>query len=312
MLVDPQSARRGRSGSDSLLFKVLGRGLLAVLLVVGLFRANEARAERARAQLIDERGPFAPTEVVDLGPMPAELRESSGLGISRSYPGVFWTHNDSGDGPRFYAIDASASLLATVEVEGVAARDWEAMALGPCPASGGRSCLYAADIGDNRSRRESVVIYVVEEPDPFDGNGEVALVGAVPFVYPDGPHDAEGLAITADGDLVVVTKERRQATWLFEIPASDVAAAIGGGEVLTLREGLRLPISPDDVSRRYATGAALSSEGDLLAVRTYSEIYFFRWPVVERSEEAAEACFLGDAEPQGEAIAFRDDGAGWC
>ena len=182
--------------------------VLAVLVALASLWAYQAREQRARERLVLERSAFVPTEVVDMGRMPTELRESSGLGVSQSYPGVFWTHNDSGDGPRLYAIDDSAALLATVTVEGAMARDWEAMDLGRCPAAADRSCLYVADIGDNRSQRESVVIYIIEEPDPFAGDHEAALVGVVPFVYPDGPHDAEGLAITADGDVVVVTKGR--------------------------------------------------------------------------------------------------------
>src|SRR5467141_1797430 len=33
------------------------------------------------------------------------LVESSGVAVSRAYPGVLWTHNDSGDGPYLYATD---------------------------------------------------------------------------------------------------------------------------------------------------------------------------------------------------------------
>lgn len=240
--------------------------------------------------------------------MPTEIAESSGLGLSRVYPGVVWTHNDSGDGPRFYAIDQSATLLATVELEGVTARDWEAMALGRCPHRTTRSCLYAADIGDNRSRRDSVVVHVVEEPDPFAGDTTVGPVGSVPFVYPDGPHDAEGLAITSAGDLVIVTKEREQLPLVFRIPAATVGTALHRDAPVTLEAGARLPIRPDRTARRYTTGAALSPRDDLLAVRTYSEIFFFRWPLPPDPRPVGEACFLGETEPQGEAISFRDEG----
>lgn len=285
--------------------------VLAVLVALALLWAYQTREQRAQERLAAERSAFAPTEVVDMGRMPTELRESSGLGVSQSYPGVFWTHNDSGDGPRLYAIDDSATLLATVTVEGAMARDWEAMDLGRCPAAADRSCLYVADIGDNRSQRESVVIYIIEEPDPFSGDHAAALVGVVPFVYLDGPHDAEGLAITADGDVVVVTKERDQETLLFEIPAADIIDAIASGGMLSLGPGRPLSIWPDVTASRYVTGAALSPGGDVLAVRTYAEIYRFLWPIGDTPEQIGEACFLGDAEPQGEAIGFRGDAEDW-
>ena len=298
----------------SLRVKVLVVGGVALLLVIWLLRVQGERSNQqwlAEQRLATERSAFAPLDVVEMGPMPPELPESSGLGASRTYPGVYWTHNDSGDEPRLYAIDGSAALLATVQVAGASARDWEALALGRCPQAPDRSCLYVADMGDNRSVRESVAIYVVEEPDPFAGDTAVGLVGTVPFVYPDGPHDAEGLALTPAGDLIVVTKEREQATRLYNIPAADIAASIAGGPMLTLGPGRQLPIGPDPRAGRIATGAALSPAGDILAVRTYSEIYRFRWPMGDTPDQVAEACFLGTGEPQGEAIAFRSDGDDW-
>ena len=173
----------------SLRVKALLVGVAALLAVIWALRAQQERSSLqwlAEQRLADERSAFAPTDVVEMGRMPPELRESSGLGASRTYPGVFWTHNDSGDEPRLYALDADAALLATIEVIGADARDWEAMTLGRCPTVSDRSCLYVADMGDNRSVRESVALYIVEEPDPFGGDAEVPLVGTVPFVYPDG------------------------------------------------------------------------------------------------------------------------------
>lgn len=281
--------------------RVVGAMVPLAVLAVGLLLANEAREEPATAHLAAQGGAVATADRVEMGRMPDELRESSGLGISRTHPGVFWTHNDSGDRPRVYAIDSTATLLAPFEVAGAGAQDWEAMALGPCPERIGTSCLYMADIGDNGFERASVAIYIIEEPDPFASDSEVALLGAVPFVYPDGPHNAEALAITADADLIVVTKERSRTTWLFEIPAADVATAVVDGKMLTLGAGRQLPI-------RLATGAALNADGDVLAARTYLQIHFFYWPVADQPEQVAEACVLGDAEPQGEAIAFQNDG----
>ena len=34
-----------------------------------------------------------------------KIHESSGLAVSHRHPGLFWTHNDSGDAPRLYAFD---------------------------------------------------------------------------------------------------------------------------------------------------------------------------------------------------------------
>jgi hypothetical protein len=288
-------------------FQVLCGGF-AVLgaFAMGAAWVEEVQEDREQALRAAERSHLAPTDTVVMGPMPRELRESSGLGISRSYPGVFWTHNDSGDRPRFFAIDSAAAILATFDVEGARARDWEAMELGPCPVPSAAACLHLADVGDNGFSRESVTIYIVEEPDPAAGDAEVTLLGTVRFVYPDGPHDVEALAMTPNGDLIVVTKERSGTPWLFQISAEDVASAGARAQPLTLAPGRRLPIELKSW-RDQTTGASLNSTGDVLAVRTYSDIYFFRWPISGEPEQAAETCFLGDLQRQGEAISFRDD-----
>ena len=39
------------------------------------------------------------------------LNELSGIARSRAYPGIWWVHNDSGDEPRLFAIDAGGKLV---------------------------------------------------------------------------------------------------------------------------------------------------------------------------------------------------------
>ncbi|RYG42513.1 hypothetical protein EON79_18735, partial [bacterium] len=39
------------------------------------------------------------------------IDEGSGIVASRRYPGVFWTHNDSGDAARFFAIKADGTAV---------------------------------------------------------------------------------------------------------------------------------------------------------------------------------------------------------
>ena len=49
--------------------------------------------------------------------------ESSGVAISRQYPGVVWTHNDSGDGPYLYATDLTGAARGFLLVSGADAFD---------------------------------------------------------------------------------------------------------------------------------------------------------------------------------------------
>ncbi len=89
-----------------------------------------------------------------------ELKEASGLAVSRSVAGGLWAHNDSGK-PILFALDARGSVTGRLPLTGVKLEDWEAIAIGPCPSG---SCLYAGDIGDNNAQRARITIYRVEEP----------------------------------------------------------------------------------------------------------------------------------------------------
>jgi hypothetical protein len=255
-----------------------------------------------------------------LGTLPDELRESSGLAVSRTQPGVLWSHNDSGDGPNLYAIDLSGRLLAIVPVAQASARDWEDIASGPCPptlastippAQGAPSpaCLYVADIGNNDRKRKDVTVYVLVEP-VISRTGSMhpmATAQSFRYRYPGKPEDSEAIAVRPTGDVTIVSKGRTGSIDFFAIAAAQVARGLASGEVLTALRTGSTDIQPDARSGRLVTGAAVSPDGTTLAVRTYTEVFFFgevengrRWQNLRRP------CFLGDAEPQGEAIDYLD------
>ncbi|RPI54254.1 MAG: PE family protein, partial [Acidobacteria bacterium] len=137
------------------------------------------------------------TDGVEVAQLPVFLNEVSGLAQSRTNPGVFWVHNDSGDEPRIYAVGRSGAWLGSYTLAGATAVDWEDMAIGP--AADGRSYLYLADIGDNAGRRPSVRVYRVKEPvvdaDQSPVVETLSSVTAYDFVYEDGPRDAEGFML---------------------------------------------------------------------------------------------------------------------
>jgi hypothetical protein len=251
------------------------------------------------------------------GAVPDELQESSGLAISRTQPGVIWSHNDSGDGPNLYAIDITGKLLAIVRVTGAMARDWEDIAAGPCPAdtttpdasAGPSSCLFIADSGDNDQVRPDVSIYVVTEPRLGAGSPSTVAARTLRYRYPSGPTDAEALAVRPNGDLTIVSKGRSGTISFFSIPATTVTKAITSGEIITATFAGNTGIQPDLRNGRLATAAAVSPDGMTLAVRTYYEVYFFKLVArrgQNRWEDIGRSCALGDAEPQGEGIDYLD------
>ncbi len=148
------------------------------------------------------------------------IRESSGLAASRRTPGVFWTHNDSGDGPRLYAFNAGGRSLGAYTIRGVRARDWEDMASFTIDKT---AFLLIADIGDNARRRKSCKLYIVREPKLNPGaetDGTVAAAVTIEFKYADGPRDCESVAVdTANRRIYLASKDGRAT--IYELPLPD-------------------------------------------------------------------------------------------
>lgn len=232
------------------------------------------------------------------------LTESSGVAASRRNSGVLWTHNDSGREPWLFATDTLGADHGRFRVSGAENLDWEDVALGPC---GPRSCVYIADTGDNREGRAALRIYRVSEPTPRRGARFRATLPAerIEFRYPDGRHDTEALYVDRAGDVYLITKGRTGPVQLFRVPA----AAWDTTAVVTAERLESLPIDPATALGRWVTGAALSPDGAIVAVRTYRDIYFFRRGDDGRLTTAGppRMCDIVGLETQGEGIDWLDD-----
>lgn len=288
-------------GNGIVILRVLRRGVgsaLVPLLVGGCTQGEGARGACERPERI--------------GQMPDELPESSGLAASRRYPGVFWSHNDSGHDPVVFAIDTAGKLLGRVRVSGARNVDWEDMELAPCATAGsgvgggsgpGEDCLYFADTGDNRLRRDDAAIYRVPEPAP----GDTATVPAerFPVRFPDGPRDVEALYILPDGAIHLVSKGRRHPIAVYRYPPPLRAdERVELERVQTLSDGPAL-------LPRQVTGAAASPDGRRVAIRTYTAVQLYH-PAPDgrltplHPDPGIDLFRL--AEPQGEAVELLDDG----
>jgi hypothetical protein len=224
----------------------------------------------------------------------AAATELSGLVLSRSQRGVLWTHNDSGDRPRVFAVAPSGRLLAEVAIAGADAVDWEDIAIGPAP--GGGDALYIADTGDNAEERADVTVYRVPEPRlPATSAPATRLT----LRYPDGAHDAEALLVDRTGTLTIVTKSFDGDARVY------VAAAPAAGATTVLRRRGRLDLGVGGA----VTAGDLSADGRTIVLRTYDRA--FVW--TRRAGESVAAALRGRrcsarndlfAEGQGEAIAL--------
>lgn len=236
------------------------------------------------------------------------LNELSGVVASRRDPGVVYAHNDSGDQPRFFAVEAeTGKARGEFLLKGVQAIDWEDIALGPCTAG---TCVFLGDIGDNSHIRASISVYVVPEPalDPAKGKAELTAFERWTLHYPDGPHDAETLLVDPrSGDLFLVTKELFGRGALYALPRPYVANA-----AMTLRRLNTIQIP--SVTTTLITGGDVHPCAPRVVLRSYGRVFEFRG-----SKQGDVASWLsgpptlvidGAPEPQGEAIAYRADGFG--
>jgi hypothetical protein len=223
----------------------------------------------------------------------AAIDEASGIAPSARGPHLY-VNNDSGDAARFFAVDLAGHDLGSYLVAGARAIDWEDIAVGPCPEG---SCVFLGDIGDNRARRPSYVVYRVPEPASVEpGAHEIAGV-ALPFRYPDGSHDAETLVVDGAGDIHVVTKGGGGAT-VYRFPRPHVPGASA-----TL-EKLGAAATPSGSS--LVTSGALA--GGRLLLRTYSSVWLYEVGPGGLGALGQPACALpAPPEAQGEAIAWYGD-----
>ena len=251
----------------------------------------------------------------------AELTEISGFVASRTQEGVLWAHNDSGDTARVFAMTEEGDDLGAYTLAGVEAIDWEDMALGPGPVAG-TDYLYLGDIGDNPAERPEITVYRVPEPDAGSG-GELTDVEALVLQYPDRPHDAEVLLVDPlDGTIYIVTKEVAGGlSTVFRTSGTEGQSAVLE-EVATVDfRALEVTAElPDDAGPLVLalgwlpTGGDVAPDRSAMAIRTYSGVWV--WPLEDSADLgqafAGEPCEAPAAiEPQGEAVAFDAESAGF-
>ncbi|OXM66521.1 MULTISPECIES: hypothetical protein [Amycolatopsis] len=164
--------------------------------------------------------------------------------------------------------------------------------------------FWLADTGDNRKQRDTVALLAVTP------QGKVTLHR---LTYPDGQHDAEALLLDASGTPYLVTKNPLGEAGIYR-PAQKLASP---GPTPLERVGSLTIKSTDTPGGPVAgfgsvlvTGGAVSADGKVVALRTYTDAYLFAAPdrdVAAALRREPVRVPLPD-EQQGEAIAFDSDG----
>lgn len=231
-------------------------------------------------------------------PLPEALHESSGVARSRVHPGVVWSHND-GVEPTLFALDNGGGLLARIPISGVSLWDWEDLSVGGCPAG---SCLYLADTGDNAEVRPGAQLIRVAEPDSLDPLQPLPAE-VFPIQFPDGPRDVEAVFVLPGERVFFISKGRSDPLTLYRYPPP-----LRPGEVVTLEAVQDLSDGSMSIPAQV-TGADASPDGELVVVRSYEALRFFRLedeglvPV-----EGGRVVLRTLREPQGEGVSFGSDG----
>lgn len=244
----------------------------------------------ACAALVLAGAPAAPA-FADSGPSVAfrmsdpRIIEASGLVASRQHPGVYWTHNDSGDGPYAYAVDAATGrTLARITLRGVPARDMEAISIGP------DNDLYLGDIGDNLGGKwPEVWIYRFHEPKQL--HDQTVDVTRYTVRYDDGPRDAEALMVQPRTGRVYIASKNENGGHLYAGPAK------------LSTHGINVFHRIADVP--WVTDGAFSPDGSRLVLRGYFWSADYRWSggLPHKIDD-----LNVPMQPQGEGVAFTTDG----
>lgn len=231
-----------------------------------------------------------------------DVSEASGIAGSRAHDDVLWVHNDSDGGAWIFAIHSNGEALGRVDLNGAHNRDWEDISVGRCPDGGpDGDCIYVADIGDNRATREGVGLWVAAEPDPDTRNAVDAVFYRVR--YPDGPRDAEALAVLDDGSVLIISKGREQPVSVYR--STPLAWPDGASEAeADLLLVQRLTAAPVDLPDQI-TGGAASADGRTVALRSYAHLQFYRLAGDTLEPILAEPFRLDSlGEPQGEGVSM--------
>ncbi|MGW1624339.1 WD40 repeat domain-containing protein [Streptomyces sp. NPDC002172] len=215
------------------------------------------------------------------------IAESSGLAASHLHPGIYWTHNDSGDGPYIYAVDsATGKTVARITLSGVGTpRDVEAISIGP------DNQIYVGDIGDNLDGSWPYVwIYRLPEPRKLVDQ----TVRATQYVvkYANGARNAESLVVHPKTGRVYIIDKKEDGGHLYEGPAT----------LSPTGTNIFKPVAAVDL---WATDAAFSPDGTQLAVRGYFGGIYYDWNGGKIKREGRLDVPL---QKQGESITYSADG----
>lgn len=196
--------------------------------------------------------------VARVGTLPNVVNESSGLArrSGSSATPTFWTINDGGGRPTLYGITPTGTLIDSLPLPGARNIDWEDL------AQQDSTRLFIADVGNNANTRRDLRVYEMAV-----GSGTIPTATTFSFAdqtaFPPKARNFDCEAVFYKNDsLFLLSKNRVGYTVrLYGMPATP------GNRALAPLDSVYI--------KSMVTGAAISPDGQTLAVLTYGKILFF-------------------------------------
>ena len=238
-----------------------------------------------------------------------QIKESSGIVASYRNKGLIWTHNDSGDKNRLFAMDSNGKGTREFYLEGASNRDWEAISMATFPEG---SFIYVGDIGDNNNEFPTSTIYRVPEPEITGSTPQsntLQNVQKITYKYVDGARDAEAFLIDQSSKDIFIISKRESSKRLYRLPFPQSYTQTNTAEFvqeLTFSAGAGTPL--------FIVDGNVSVDNKEIIIKNYLQIFHWSRNANESIPDALKRTpkmqpYL--AEPQGEGICFAQDGSGY-
>ena len=193
--------------------------------------------------------------------LPRVVAESSGLARRTRLAGghsTVWTHNDGGGRTTLYGFstDTPGTLLDSLPLPQLRNVDWEDL------AQQDSTRLFIADLGNNANIRRDLTIYAVD-PRQVQTTDTIRVRYADQTAFPPTNRNFDCEAVFYHRDSLFLLSKNRSGhvVRLYGLPAA------AGTYTLAPIDSVRI--------KAMVTGAAISPNGQELAVLTYGKILFF-------------------------------------
>lgn len=204
------------------------------------------------------------------------INEASGMAVSPRDGRFLWIINDSGAKPAIHLIQSDGTDRGSIRLKDVKNKDWEDL---DSFTLNGKSYLLVSDTGDNDSKRDSVTLWILREPElPKDGvNLDTTVIpgSKIQFKFEDGPRDCESVAVDEKAKKILLISKRTKPPQVYQLPlvldnkrGTLLARKVGSTQV-------KCPVASLIPFRDQPTGLDISADGKLAAAVTYYGVFLF-------------------------------------